>query len=221
MSTVRSPFLSSLGKKYLMALTGLFLVSFLVVHLAGNLLLYKSAESFNIYSEFMATNVIIRVLEIGLVLGFGAHIIDGILLTIANRKARPEGYVKYEIKQTAVSFSRYMAVSGTIILAFLVVHLRSFTIEHRFINPGKETAYELVTNAFSTGWGGWYWLFYVVAIMLLGFHLNHGFQSAFQSLGFNHKRYSPILKKVGVGISALLVAGFISLPIYFRFIYNA
>ena len=88
MSTVRSPFLSSLGKKYLMALTGLFLVTFLIVHLAGNLLLYKSAESFNVYSEFMATNALIRVLEIGLVLGFGAHIIDGILLTLANKKGQ-------------------------------------------------------------------------------------------------------------------------------------
>ena len=219
MGTNAGLFSSSLGKKYLMALTGLFLCSFLVIHFLGNITLYTDPVQFNEYTRFMSSNPIIRVMEIVLVAGFLTHIIDAIMLTRANKKAQP---VKYAMdKKQSSWYSRNMGLTGTVILAFLVLHLQSFWYGYKFGSPAYATdsaglpikdMYTMVVEAFGEFW---YSGLYVVAVTLLGIHLNHGFQSAFQSVGLRHKKYTPTIKMLGTAFSILITLGFVSFPIYF------
>tara|TARA_B100001093_G_C26855809_1_gene1027354 strand:- start:4429 stop:5103 length:675 start_codon:yes stop_codon:yes gene_type:complete len=212
-------FSSSLGKKYLMALTGLFLCSFLVIHFLGNIALFTDSIQFNEYTRFMSSNPIIRVMEIVLVAGFLTHIIDAIMLTRANKKAQP---VKYAMNKNKSSwYSRNMGLTGSVILVFLVLHLQSFWYEYKFgevlmtiDSSGNEIKdmFTIVKTAFSE-W--WYSSIYVLAMIILGSHLNHGFQSAFQSVGLRHKKYTPTVKMLGTGFSITITLGFISFPIYF------
>ena len=202
-----------------MALTGLFLCSFLVIHFLGNITLYTNPVQFNEYTRFMSSNPIIRVMEIVLVAGFLTHIIDGIMLTRANKKAQP---VKYAMdKKQSSWYSRNMGLTGSVILAFLVLHLQSFWYGYKFGSPAYATdsaglpikdMYTMVIEAFGEFW---YSGLYVVAVSLLGIHLNHGFQSAFQSVGLRHKKYTPTIKMLGTAFSILITLGFISFPIYF------
>mgnify|MGYP001178435105 FL=1 len=221
MSNNAGLFSSSLGKKYLMALTGLFLCSFLVIHLLGNVALFTNPLQFNEYTRFMSSNPIIRVMEILLVLGFLTHIIDAIMLSRANRLAKPTKYAMDKKKSSW--YSRNMGLTGSIILAFLILHLQSFWYEYKFgevlmteDSNGHEIKdmYTIVITAFQQGW---YSSIYVIAMILLGSHLNHGFQSAFQSIGLRHKKYTPSLKKIGAGFALLITLGFVSFPIYFYF----
>ena len=219
MGTNAGLFSSSLGKKYLMALTGLFLCSFLVIHFLGNITLYTDPVQFNEYTRFMSSNPIIRVMEIVLVAGFLTHIIDAIMLTRANKKAQP---VKYAMdKKQSSWYSRNMGLTGSVILAFLVLHLQSFWYGYKFGSPAYATdsagfpikdMYTMVIEAFGEFW---YSGLYVIAVTLLGIHLNHGFQSAFQSVGLRHKKYTPTIKMLGTAFSILISLGFISFPIYF------
>ena len=219
MGTNAGLFSSSLGKKYLMAITGLFLCSFLVIHFLGNITLYTDPVQFNEYTRFMSSNPIIRVMEIVLVAGFLTHIIDAIMLTRANKKAQP---VKYAMdKKKSSWYSRNMGLTGSVILAFLVLHLQSFWYGYKFGSPAYATdsaglpikdMYTMVVEAFGEFW---YSGLYVVAVTLLGIHLNHGFQSAFQSVGLRHKKYTPTIKMLGTAFSILITLGFISFPIYF------
>ena len=219
MGTNAGLFSSSLGKKYLMALTGLFLCSFLVIHFLGNITLYTDPVQFNEYTRFMSSNPIIRVMEIVLVAGFLTHIIDAIMLTRANKKAQP---VKYAMDKKQSSWhSRNMGLTGSVILAFLVLHLQSFWYGYKFGTPAYSTdsaglpikdMYTMVVEAFGEFW---YSGLYVVAVTLLGIHLNHGFQSAFQSVGLRHKKYTPTIKMLGTAFSILITLGFVSFPIYF------
>ena len=219
MSTNAGLFSSSLGKKYLMAITGLFLCSFLVIHFLGNIALFTDPKQFNEYTRFMSSNPIIRVMEIVLVAGFLTHIVDAIILTRANKKAQP---VKYAMNKNKSSwYSRNMGLTGSVILAFLILHLQSFWYEYKFgevlmtvDSNGNEIKdmFTIVKTAFSE-W--WYSAIYVLAMLLLGSHLNHGFQSAFQSVGLRHKKYTPTIKMLGTGFSISITIGFISFPIYF------
>ncbi|TVR79078.1 MAG: succinate dehydrogenase [Chitinophagaceae bacterium] len=213
MSKAKNLFSYSIGKKLIMSITGLFLISFLIVHLSGNLLLLKQdgGVAFNAYSDFMSTNPLIRVTEIILVLGFLFHIVDGLWLAKLNKDARPVNYNVKPGNKTSSWFSRNMAVTGSIILIFLVVHLRGFLVEHRILGNPK-TMYEIVQEAFEIPW---YSGFYVLSMILLAFHLNHGFQSAFQSLGLNHKKYNGLISKTGTFISIIIPLGFAIIPIYF------
>lgn len=202
---------SSLLRKTVMGVTGLFLCLFLLVHLSGNFLLFKGPEAFNAYSDFMANNTFIRVNEIILVFGFLFHILDALALTLKNRAARPVGYAVSAGSANCAWNSRRMGLTGSIVLLFLVIHLRTFFVEHRILHV-KQTMYDSVVEAFhSPIYSG----FYVLAMILLGLHLNHGFQSAFQTLGLNHPRYTPWLKRIGTLFSILVPAGFASMPIYF------
>jgi succinate dehydrogenase / fumarate reductase cytochrome b subunit len=218
MSWLRAAFTSSVGKKVIMSATGLFLCIFLVVHLSGNLLLLKDdgGAAFNQYSEFMSTNIFIRLTEFVLLFGFLFHILDGLVLTLKNRSARP---VKYAVNAPSANSSwtsRNMGITGSIIFVFLVVHLNTFLVDQRILGT-HESMYASVVAAFQAGWSGWYWAFYVVAMILLGFHLHHGFQSAFQSLGLNHPRYTPLIKTMGLIFSIIVPLGFAVIPIYFYF----
>jgi succinate dehydrogenase / fumarate reductase, cytochrome b subunit len=208
-------FYSTVGRKLLMALTGLFLIAFLLEHLYGNLLLYKydSGAAFNEYTEFMTGNLLIRIIEYAL---FGAiilHALDALFITINNRKARPVQYAVNHRSANSTWFSRNMGLTGSIILVFLIVHLREFFIPHRFTDIKEDMAYS-VAYAFTRAW---YASLYIISMVLLGAHLNHGFASAFQSLGWSNHKYNSVLRTTGTLFALLMMIGFASFPIMFFF----
>ncbi len=221
MSTSVGLFSSSLGRKLLMAITGLFLCSFLIVHLVGNLALFYSPDDFNLYTRFMSTNGMIRIAEIILFLGIIIHAVDAVMLTKANKKARPVAYAMDKKKSTWVS--RNMGITGSLVLAFILIHLNTFLVTYKFGEVGQvmidgeqvKDMYDVVVKAFGMKF---YSVGYIIALAILGMHLNHGFQSAFQSLGLNHKRYTPGIKKAGKAFAILITIGFIAFPVYFGFI---
>jgi succinate dehydrogenase / fumarate reductase cytochrome b subunit len=213
---------STLGRKLIVSLTGLFLITFLIVHASGNLQLLNNdgGESFNKYAKFMTTNPLIKTLSYGLYAGFLIHILWSVLLTFTNRRARP---VKYHYEAAGVSSSwasRNMGLLGAVILVFLVIHLRAFWFQMKFGSLPEVTyadgeaykdLYTLVVTAFKNPV---YALFYIGSMIFLGFHLSHGFSSAFQTLGLNHKKYTPLINSVGILISILIPVIFAIQPIY-------
>lgn len=215
-TTKSRPFYAaSIGKKLMVGITGLFLCSFLIVHLSGNFLLLKSdgGSAFNTYADFMAHSPLIRIMELVLVAGIGFHIFFAIKLLRENNEARPQKYAFSNPNANSSVFSRIMGPTGMVILIFVVVHLLNFFAKHRFGEPG-ETMYETVKNAFEC----WYYvLFYVTCMVFLAFHLSHGFQSAFQTLGLNsptsafHQRIKLLGKIFAFGI----FAGYASIPLFF------
>lgn len=210
----------SIGKKLLMSLTGLFLILFLVVHLAGNLqlLFNDNGQAFNTYAAGMASNLFIKVVSYGNFFFILVHVIDGIILTRQNRAARNVRYA-VSTKDTKSSWaSKNMALLGIITLIFILAHLRGFWYEFKFgaipfvSYDGVEykNVYEIVSEAFSFLP---FVVFYVVCMIFLAFHLSHGFASAFQSLGLNHKKYTPAIEKLGLIYSILIPFGFALIPI--------
>jgi succinate dehydrogenase / fumarate reductase cytochrome b subunit len=199
------------SKKMWMSVSGLFLVLFLFVHLSGNLLLYKGEAVFNAYAHFMATNPFIRITEILLFLAFLVHIVFAIQVTIASIKARPIRYQIYRPSANSTVFSRTMALSGIVLLLFLLIHLRTFFYESRI--GGQENLYQLVKEAFSNPW---YSAFYVFCFVFLGSHLAHGVFSGPQTLGiiFN-KRWDRIIRTLAYLIAITVPALYASIPIYF------
>ncbi|HEY5692402.1 MAG TPA: succinate dehydrogenase cytochrome b subunit [Cyclobacteriaceae bacterium] len=212
-------FSSSLGRKLLMALTGLFLISFLAVHLAGNLQLLKDdgGQAFNIYSQFMGHNPVIQTIsKVNFALIF-MHIIWAIIISRQNRAARGQSYAISN--KSSHWTSRNMGILGTIVLIFLVVHLRHFYAElhwgsdvPKVVYDGKEMAdaYKLVSIWFAKEW---YAGLYVVCMIGLAFHLWHGFSSAFQTLGLNHVKYNPVINFVGRAFAIIVPALFALIPI--------
>ena len=202
---------SSIGKKIMVALTGILLSGFLITHLAGNLFLFAGEGAFNHYAEVLESNPLLPAAEIGLLVLFLVHIVLAARATLANRAARPQGYEVYKGKGARTPGSRSMAITGTLILAFLIVHLKTL----RF-NEDGETAgmYRLTTGLFLNPiYSG----FYIASLLALGVHLSHGFQSAFQTLGLNHPRYTPWIKRLGLIFALLITVGFGSMPLYFGF----
>jgi len=212
---------SSLTKKFIMAFAGLFLVTFLLVHLAINLFILPLTENhveiFETAVHFMVTNPVIKIFEIILFGGFIIHIIIGLILQIQNWAARPKKYKKEGWSQTSF-FSKFMVHTGILIFVFLVIHLGNFYfVKFGLTDPVPGSAalatnhdfYHMAINLFNnTG----YAIFYIVLILFLGFHLNHAVQSAFQSLGLNHSKYTPFIKAVGTIYSIVVAAGFIVIP---------
>ncbi len=219
MSWFSSAMSSTLGKKVLMALTGLFLVTFLIVHLIGNfqLLANDDGQSFNIYAKFMTTNPVIKTTSYLLYATFIVHIIWAIILTLQNRKSRPVGYAQTASNNSTWS-SRNMGILGTIILIFLVIHLRNFWYEMHW--GGIPTAtydgseykdlFSIVDFSFNNIF---YVLLYTISMIGLMFHLYHGFKSAFQTLGLNHPKYNNLIKGLGYGIAIIIPALFAAIPI--------
>ena len=210
-----SVFYTTIGRKLLMALTGLFLITFLVEHLYGNLLLYKldGGKAFDEYSEFMAGNLLIRTIEFVLFAAIIIHSIDGLLITIANKKSRPVAYEMNRQTGNSTWFSRNMGLTGAVIFFFLIVHLRHFFVVFRFGHL-EETTAQYVARSFQIPL---YSSFYVLAMVLLGMHLNHGFQSAFQTVGLNNKKYKASLKYLGTFVALLFMIGFASFPVILYF----
>ena len=203
---------SSIVRKVWMSLTGLFLISFLVIHLSINLLtLCSNHEWFNQASHFMGTNPVIQTMQWVLALGFILHIATGIRLQLMNNASRPIKYAKSNPSSNSSVSSRSMIITGILVLVFLVLHIRDYWWVMHFGAKDYTDDYELVVRLFDSFW---YTSLYVAAFVLLGFHLNHGFQSAFQSLGANHKKYTPWIKKIGTLYSVLTAAGFALIAIY-------
>lgn len=212
-------FKSSLGKKYLMGLTGLLLISFLIVHAGINALIFMNdgGHQFEIAAEFMGTNWVIRTLEVGLMLGLLAHIVDGLMLWAANRKARPVNYAYTNASANSKWYSRSMGLLGTLLLIFLIIHLRHFWVVSRFtdeITSGRETLFNEMKEVFENPVVV---LIYVLGCISLAYHLMHGFASAFQSMGWNHKKYTPIIKSVGYAYSIIIPLLFAAMPIAMHF----
>lgn len=214
---------ASITKKIVMSLVGLFLTSFLVVHLSINLLILfdDTRELFNQAAHFMATNPAIQTFQWVLFLGFIVHILLGIVLQIQNWLARPVKYNKKYASETSF-FSKYMIHTGAIVFIFLIIHFANFFVKAKFGSLDHITydsgTYEdlglLIVLLFKDGY---YVLFYIVSLLLLGFHLEHGFQSAFQSLGLNHSRYTPAIKIIGTLFSIAITAGYIAIPVVIYF----
>jgi len=206
---------SSLGKKFIMALTGTLLMLFLIVHFIGNMMLYFGPAAFQKYVETLeAVKPAVRVIEIVLALIFTFHIYNGIRLWWQNRKANPEQYAVNATVENTTIFSRSMAVTGTLIFLFLILHLSTFWAGFNFgVHPDTGYPfYEIVVGWFKQPL---YAIIYIVAMIVLGFHLNHAFQSAFQTFGLNHKKYTPLIKKLGTLYALIMALGFASIPLYF------
>ena len=217
---------SSIGKKVVMALTGLFLITFLAVHLAGNLQLLTAdgGEAFNKYAFFMTNNPIIKFTSYGLYFFILLHAFQGIALWLQNRSAR--GDVGYAVKTNRVASasksSIYMGSLGLVILAFIVLHMIQFWAQMKFTDNVLEITYPdsplavkdlytLVSGAYTELWVV---IAYVVSMVFIAFHLFHGFESAFQTLGLNHRKWTPLIKLVGRAYSILVPLGFAVIPVY-------
>jgi succinate dehydrogenase / fumarate reductase, cytochrome b subunit len=214
---------ASLSQKYIIAAAGGFLMLFLVSHLATNLLMIAGDEgaTFRTAVEFLMANPVIKVVEYVLFAGFIVHIIAGLIIEYHNRRARPVDYYITPKSDTS-AFSRFMIHTGIIIFIFLVVHLGNFffvKIGLKDSYGGAESAHDFFPMAVYTFQNTGYMILYVISMIFLGFHLKHGFQSAFQSFGFNHNKYFPIIKIIGLAYAIIIAVGFSIIPLYFYFIY--
>lgn len=256
MSEFKQTFNSSLGKKLIMALTGLFLCTFLIVHLGGNLLLFKNDDgfAFNVYANFLTHFPPIEVIAYILYLFILVHTLYAIILTTKNRKARPVGYA-IEAKSDATWSSKNMGLLGSILFLFIVIHMSDFWYGYKYsggltykeyrtdLSSGVTQSVEFMPtspnfeNSVSTQnnfeivrvkdlharvqesfhrW--WYVLFYVIAMGAVSFHLLHGFQSAFRTLGWVHRKYTPIVEFIGTWFFAVIMPiGFALMPIVYYF----
>ncbi len=216
---------SSIGQKLIMSLTGLFLILFLVVHLIGNfqLLADDGGEAFNLYTKFMTSNPLIKIISYGLYFFILLHTVMGIMLKGNSRASR--GPVGYAVKKTrAVGTSGFlssrMAWFGMIILVFLILHMYQFWLQMKMgatpmvTYPGHEGEYkDLYSMVIETFKDSTFVVIYVLSMIVIGLHLWHGFQSAFQSMGLNHRKYTPLIKGIGKAYSILIPAGFAIIPV--------
>jgi len=205
--------LSSIFRKLIMAVTGLFLISFLFIHLVINLFtLAPTKDLFNDAAHFMATNPVIFAMQYILALGFLIHIIMGIKLTIQNKMARSQNYAYNNMSSNTDFSSRSMIISGGLIIVFLILHLRDYFYQMKFVGlPEGTTDYDLVVTLFSNPF---YTAVYVFSFIVLGFHLNHGFKSAFQSVGASHNKYNPVIKTISTVYSIMIALGFSTIAIF-------
>jgi len=223
-------FTSSVGKKFVMGLTGIFLVSFLVVHVGINSCIWAmdGGEMFNKAAHFMGSTVVIRIMEVGLFVGIFAHIIQGLVLTFQNQKKRTIGYQVPMGNKGSKWYSRSMGLLGTIILIFFIIHWKQFWIPSRFTDMAEVTyengtpvhdLFSLMKETFAKG-QEWVVILYVVACISLAYHLLHGFQSAFRSLGVYNNRYLRLLNAVGTGFAIIVPLAFAMMPIsiYFEWV---
>jgi succinate dehydrogenase / fumarate reductase cytochrome b subunit len=256
MSEFKQTFNSSLGKKLIMALTGLFLCTFLIVHLGGNLLLFcdDAGYGFNVYANFLTHFPPIEVVAYLLYLCILVHSIYALILTLKNRSARPVSYASVN-KSPASWSSKNMGLLGSILLLFIVIHMSDFWFAYKYshkvgykeyrtdLATDKTTAvdyvptspnfeksistennYEIVrvkdlharvANSFSNIW---YVIFYLIAMGAVSFHMLHGFQSSFRTLGWVHRKYTPVVCFIGTWLFAVIIPiGFAAMPVYYYF----
>lgn len=208
---------SSVGKKFVMGLTGLFLCSFLVMHLAGNLLLFAGAEVYDEYAHKLhAMGGLLVAAEVLLFAGFAVHIYLAVVTTRENLAARSQGYAVRKSKKedvvvtSAISAENTMFISGAIIFLYLLLHLADF--KFGLTGAGDEMApYAKAKYLMSCGWRV---LAYAAASVVVGYHVSHGFSSAFQSLGLNHPKYNGLIRKTSIGLAIVLASGFLMVSLW-------
>jgi len=213
----QSFFNSSVGSKFLIALSGLSLIGFLILHLAGNLLVFVSPEAFNGYSDKLIHNPLLIPAELGLLALFLLHVFKTVALWFGSRDARPTRYVR---KKWAGHSSRKsmasttMILSGSFLFVFVLLHLITFKYGPHYLtadHPGERDLYRLVVEVFSKPG---YVVFYVLSMVIIGFHLWHGASSAFQSLGIDQGGLAPKIRAAGWGLAVLIAGGFLIIPVW-------
>lgn len=208
MNWLITTFTSSIGKKLLMAVTGLSFCAFLTAHLIGNLTLYAGRDAFNSYAEHLhSLGPLITVAETGLLFFGIIHVLTGIFLFFQNIAARP---ARYEVNKKAggrTFGSATMPYTGLILIAFITFHLINF----HFIDKTGTTIFQIVQSAFARPA---YIAIYVLAVITAAFHVSHGLWSAFQTLGLNHPKYMPLIRKAGIAFSILIGIGFGFIPVF-------
>lgn len=205
---------ASIGKKFWMAATGLLLIAFLLVHLAENLLLYvdSSGAAFDAYVHWLEANPLLPAAEIGLLLLFVAHIAMALRVTAENRDARSHGYRVRASKGARTLASSSMAVTGVLLIVFLVVHVIDFRIGKELAANEGRGLYSIVRERLASPLGV---SIYLAGMVVLALHLRHGFRSAMQSLGWSHPNLNPFWVRLGWLLSVVIAVGFASFPIYF------
>jgi succinate dehydrogenase / fumarate reductase cytochrome b subunit len=200
---------SSIGKKALMAVTGLLLIGFLIEHVFGNLFLYAGEGPFDGYvALFKRLGPGLYVLEAGLFLLFAAHIYLGVRVSMENHEARSRGYHVRNTRGQATVSSTTMLITGLLVLAYLVKHIVDFRLNEHFEEAPFERVRELLSHPVHA-------LVYVAAAIALTFHLAHALRSACQSLGLSHPKLTPLLERISVALALLIGLGFMSFPLYF------
>jgi succinate dehydrogenase / fumarate reductase cytochrome b subunit len=199
---------SSIGKKQFMAVTGFCFMGFLVAHLAGNLSILYGPESLTAYADKLhSLGPVITVAELGLIALALIHVSTGLWLFIGNLRARPDRYAVSRSAGGKTVSSRTMPYTGLLILAFIVIHLLNFL----FADMTGATLGEIVYDYFKSPGGV---VFYLGAMIIVGFHVRHGFWSAFQTVGANHPKYMPLIETGSIIFAVILAAGFSSLPVF-------
>ncbi len=213
---------ASIGRKFLMSITGIFLMLFILVHLTVNLLLIfdDSGDLFNQGAHFMATNPAIEIMEPVLALGFTIHIIWSLFISYQNWRARPVKYSRQDLGAASTWASRNMLILGALVAVFLVIHIMNFFWVIRFdphsipkTGSGLEDTYTLVSNLFGTKI--WYDILYISGAILLGLHLTHGFWSAFQTVGLNNRNWMCRMQWIARIYAIIVAVGFSVIPVYF------
>jgi len=232
-------FTSSVGKKLVMAFTGLFLISFLIVHVGINACVFAdldlfdprdNGEMFNKAAHFMGSSYLIRLMEIGLFVGIIAHIVQGYMLTAQNRARRKQGYAVSMGSQGSAWYKKSMGLLGTLILLFLIVHISHFWVPSRITyadtlseisyNNGKpiHDVFSKMIEVFTDPELGIVWvLLYILGCFSLAWHLLHGFQSSFRTMGVHNKKWLGVVKGLGVAFSIIVPLIFALMPVSFYF----
>lgn len=216
-------FTSSIGKKWVMGLTGLFLISFLVIHAGINACIWANdgGVMFNKAAHFMGATIVIRVLEVGLFIGIFIHIIQGYALTVSNQAKRKKGYAVPMGNKGSKWYSRSMGLLGTLLLLFFILHWYHFWVPSRFtgiptepmdVGGGKEVhnLFALMQLTFEEAWVV---IVYVLACFSLCWHLIHGFQSAFRTVGVSNPRYLALINATGIAYSVFISVVFAMMPV--------
>ena len=212
-------FTTSIGKKLVMGFTGLFLISFLIVHVYINSMIFVGRDAFNAAADFMGSTIIIRIMEIGLFAGIILHIVQGYALAQKNLATRS---VRYEVKpgnKTSAWYSRSMGLLGTLILLFLVIHIAHFWVPSRVthdLNPvvvrdrEMHDLYQRMVDVFQELWVV---IVYLLGVFSLGWHLVHGFYSAFQTMGRPTHKYKKMIRNTGIVFTIVICLLFASMPV--------
>ena len=214
---------ASITRKVAMGAAGFFLMLFLVVHLGINLCMLRPDDGvwFRAASDFMGSNYIIRIIEILLFLALLVHIVLGVVLWLMNKRARPKRYFRTNRSETAF-MSKFMFHTGVIIAVFILFHLfHFFYVKHGVVAPPEGVAKDdfiamaelLFTNAF-------YSFTYIIALVVLGFHLNHAFQSVFQTFGLYHNKYYTLIRRTALVYAVVIAGGYILIPVYYLFFFQ-
>lgn len=230
-------FTSPVGRKIVMAATGLFLISFLIVHVGLNSCIFYDLDTpftdpsdngsmFNRAAHFMGASLVIRIMEIGLFLGIILHIVQGYMIEAKNRTHRAQGYKVNLGNRGSTWMSRSMALLGTLLFLYLVMHVAQFWVPSRIthdlepspVYPQSGTSvHDMFRKMFDTFQNPVVVLLYIIGVLALAFHLWHGFHSAFRSLGVHNKKYLGLLKGLGYGFTIIVCLLFALMPISMYF----